>query len=280
MFKIGAFSKIALVSIKTLRYYDRVGLLTPSYTDEATGYRYYTLEQLPHLNKIMALKNLGLSLEQVAKMLDDNITHEEIRGMLRLKVAQIEQLLTEEKGRLFRVESCLRYIEHEGVTPDFETTIKSIPPEHALTIREPAPEMANWGTLIKETHAILRHVGIRETPRCLAVFHGNEYNHDLVDWELAFLTPKAFDAPVTLEDDRQLSPRQLPGYDEMVCTVHEGPYATLNQGYSALGKWVHANGYEINGAGREVYLKLGQAEGTEDPITELQFPVKKYVKQQ
>lgn len=275
MFKIGAFSKIALVSIKTLRHYDRVGLLNPSYTDDATGYRYYTLEQLPRLNKIMALKNLGLSLEQISKMLDDNVTHEEIRGMLRLKVAQIEQLLVEEKGRLFRVESCLRYIEREGETPDFETTIKSIPPEFALTIREPAPEMSNWGGLIKETREALQHIGIREVPRSLAVFHGNEYNHDLVDWELAFLTPKLYDSPVNLEQNRQLVPRQLPGYDEMVCTVHEGPYATLNQGYSALGKWVFDNGYEISGAGREVYLKLGKGQVEEPPITELQFPVRK-----
>lgn len=275
MFKIGAFSKIALVSIKTLRHYDHVGLLNPSYTDEVTGYRYYTLEQLPHLNKIIALKNLGLSLEQVAKMLSDNITHEEIRGMLRLKVAQIEQVLVEEKGRLFRVESCLRYIEQEGETPNFETTIKSIPSEHALTIREPAPEMANWGTLIRETRTALQEMGVRDTPKCLAVFHGNEYNHDWVDWELGFITPKSLIEPIDLEGDRRLTPRQLPSVNEMVCTIHSGPYATLNCGYAALGNWVHENGYEISGAGREVYLKLGKADSTEDPITELQFPVQK-----
>lgn len=66
--KIGDFSRLTFVSVKTLRYYDELGLLRPVRVDEFTGYRYYSADQLPRLNRILALKDLGLSLEEVKKL--------------------------------------------------------------------------------------------------------------------------------------------------------------------------------------------------------------------
>ena len=68
MLKIGEFSKLAQVSIKTLRYYAELGLLTPGWVDRYTGYRYYTLQQLPRLNRILTLKELGFPLEQTLNL--------------------------------------------------------------------------------------------------------------------------------------------------------------------------------------------------------------------
>ncbi len=82
MFRIGEFSRIAQVSGRLLRYYDEIGLLSPNFTDPETGYRYYSAQQLPRLNRILVLKELGLSLEQVARLLDQQTSTEEIRGML------------------------------------------------------------------------------------------------------------------------------------------------------------------------------------------------------
>jgi DNA-binding transcriptional MerR regulator len=111
MFKIGEFSRISQVSAKTLRYYDEIGLLTPARVDRFTGYRYYSADQLPRLNRILALKDLGLSLEQIAALLDDDLPPAEIRGMLRLKRVEIQQHLEEEQARLARVEARLKQIE-------------------------------------------------------------------------------------------------------------------------------------------------------------------------
>ena len=61
MFKIGDFSKLSRVSVKTLRYYDELGLLKPANVDDFTGYRYYVIDQMPRLNRILALKDLGFS---------------------------------------------------------------------------------------------------------------------------------------------------------------------------------------------------------------------------
>ena len=84
MLKVGDFSKIAQVSIRLLRYYDEVGLFHPAYIDPYhcpetkqylyhSGYRYYRVEQLTELNKILALKDLGLTLDQIQRYLRDNL---------------------------------------------------------------------------------------------------------------------------------------------------------------------------------------------------------------
>src|SRR5262245_66460597 len=93
MIKIGEFSKLVQVPVATLRYYDQVGLLKPVEVDRFTGYRYYSASQLPRLHRILALKGLGFSLEQIGAVLDEGLTPEQIRGVLRLRHAQISQEL-------------------------------------------------------------------------------------------------------------------------------------------------------------------------------------------
>lgn len=279
MFKIGEFSKISLVSIKTLRYYDQVGLLKPARIDTSTGYRYYQVEQLPRLNKILALKELGLSLEQIKKLLDDNISTDEIRGMLKLKQAQVEQTIEQEQAKLTLIEAKLNFIDREGKLPDAEVALKAVPDQPALTIHEPAPQMDNWATIITETYAALRGHSVqqvRETPRSFAVFHGNQYDQEMVDWELAFPRNEASGTPVTLDSGRVLKPRVIPGDDQIASIVHRGPYASLAEGYSTLAAWIEENGFTIAGAGREVYLKIGFIESERhDNVTEIQFPVRR-----
>ena len=105
MFRIGEFSKIAQVSGRLLRYYDELGLLKPVRIDRETGYRYYSAKQIPQLNRILALKELGLTLEQIARLLEGQISTDEIRGMLIMRKAQIEQTVREELMRFRYIES-------------------------------------------------------------------------------------------------------------------------------------------------------------------------------
>jgi DNA-binding transcriptional MerR regulator len=135
MFKIGEFSKLSRVSVKTLRYYDDMGLLRPAHVDRFTGYRYYSVEQLPQLNRILALRDLGLSLEQVRQVLQDGLPAEQLRGMLRLKQAELEQHLADEEGRLRRVAARLKQIEQEGDMPTQEVVLKEVPV--AIALRAP-----------------------------------------------------------------------------------------------------------------------------------------------
>ena len=127
MIKIGDFARLAQVSVVTLRHYDEIGLLKPAAVDPFTGYRYYSTAQLPRLNRILALKELGFSLEQIARTLAGGLTPEQLRGMLMLKRAETEQRLAEEQERLSRIEARLKQIETEDRMPEYEVVLKTAP---------------------------------------------------------------------------------------------------------------------------------------------------------
>jgi predicted transcriptional regulator YdeE len=111
MLKIGEFAQEGQVTIKTLHHYAKLGLLKPIWTDRFTGYRYYSREQLSRLNRIMALKDLGFTLEQIGQVLQEEMTLDELRGMLRLKQAELAQHIGEAQARLARIEERLLRIE-------------------------------------------------------------------------------------------------------------------------------------------------------------------------
>ena len=108
MFKIGDFSKLCRVPVSALRYYADIGLLEPAHIDTFSGFRFYTLDQLPRLNRILALKDLGLSLTQIREILHDELSASEIRGMLKLKEHELQQEMEETQARLLRVRSRLQ----------------------------------------------------------------------------------------------------------------------------------------------------------------------------
>ena len=124
MFKIGDFSRLSLVSVKALRYYDELGLLKPARVDEFTGYRYYSASQLTRLNRILAMKDMGMSLEQIALLLDKELTPDQIRGMLRLKQVELRQQLVEGQARLARIEAWLQAFEQEVTMPAYDVVLK------------------------------------------------------------------------------------------------------------------------------------------------------------
>ena len=124
MFRIGEFAQIAQVSGRQLRFYDQLGLLRPAHVDQQTGYRYYTIRQLPRLNSILALKELGLALEQIGPLLEDKISPADLRSMLVLKRAQLERSLHEEEARLRHVESRIAQIDREGTTEGFDVIVE------------------------------------------------------------------------------------------------------------------------------------------------------------
>src|SRR5512138_1202414 len=114
MIKIGDFARLSQVSVVTLRYYDEMDLLKPVKVDASTGYRFYSANQLPRLNRILALKDLGFALEQIRLMLVDGLAHEQLRSMLTLQRREVEKRLADEQERLARIEVRLRQIEMEN----------------------------------------------------------------------------------------------------------------------------------------------------------------------
>src|SRR5438477_463060 len=114
MFSIGDFAKLGRVSVRMLRHYDAIGLLIPAAVDQHSGYRFYTADQFGRLNRLIALKDLGFTLQQVQRILDDKLDVAHLHGMLRLRQAQLEEQMSADAARLAGVAARLRTIEKEG----------------------------------------------------------------------------------------------------------------------------------------------------------------------
>src|SRR5688572_3328315 len=139
MIKIGEFSKLVQVPVPTLRYYDQLGLLKPVEVDRLTGYRYYSARQLPRLHRILALKGLGFSLEQIGAVLAEGLTPEQMRGMLRLRHAQLSRQLVEAQSQLVDVEVRLQQIEREGTVSTYDVILKRVEPRLVASVRAILP---------------------------------------------------------------------------------------------------------------------------------------------
>ncbi|QIN79646.1 MerR family transcriptional regulator [Rubrobacter marinus] len=268
MLRIGEFSRLARVSVKALRLYDRLGLLKPARTDAFSGYRYYSGEQLPRLNAILALKDLGFSLGQVGRLLNEGLSRAQIRAMLELRRGEAERALKAEQERLARVEARLRRMDGEGGVPgSHEVVLKAMGPQRVASVRETLPAYSEVGRLFGELRAYAERHGVRPSA-WVSVWHDEEYRDEDADGEAAFVA----DGP--LPDDGRVRESLLPAVEHMAATVHHGPFDTIGVAYAALLAWIEGNGYRVAGPHREVYLSGGE-QGNPDYVTEIQVPVEK-----
>jgi DNA-binding transcriptional MerR regulator len=275
MIRIGDFSKPSRVSIKTLRYYDEMDLLKPVEVDRFTGYRYYEFDQLPRLNRILALRDLGFSLEEIGQLLRDSLTPEQMRGMLKLRQVEIKQRVQEETERLERVEALLRQIEQEEDMSKYDVVIKKVEPIKVASVRGIVPTPPQQGLLWSELEGYLARQRVRSAAPCFSLYYDDEYKER--DWDIEACEPIEAD----LAETGRVKVRTLPAVETMACTVHHGPFVTLNEAYDAIGKWIDGNGYRICGPSREIYVHVteeghGMVSQTDpETVTEIQFPVEK-----
>ncbi|MEW5871126.1 MAG: helix-turn-helix domain-containing protein [Chloroflexota bacterium] len=181
MIKIGDFSKLCLVSVRMLRYYEEMGLLEPVQVDPSTGYRYYSVEQLPRLNRILALKDLGLSLAQIASLLEEGLPAEQLRGMLRMKQAEIQLQVEEEQARLARVAARLRQIEQEQAAPPYEVILKQVEPQTVASLRRLIPQPQIVSKMFEELFTHLERRGVKPAGPPCAIWHDSEHKEQ--DWD-------------------------------------------------------------------------------------------------
>jgi DNA-binding transcriptional MerR regulator len=177
MLKIGEFSRLSQVTIKTLHHYDELGLIKPAHIDPVTNYRFYDVEQLPRIHRIMALKEMGLSLEQIGLMLKEELPTEQMRGMLRFKQAEIQQEVREAQRQLAIVEFRLRMIEAEINFPELDVVIKKLEAMRFLSlfVEPPSNEKAAMGNMAKTVKALTQAIAdgvIKHTGVVMDVFHG------------------------------------------------------------------------------------------------------------
>ena len=270
MIRIGDFSKLSRVSIKALRYYDEMGLLKPVEVDRFTGYRYYEFDQLPRLYRILALKDLGFSLEEIGHLLTESLPAEQMRGMLKLRRAEIRQQMEAEAERLERVEHWLRQIEQEDSMSKYDVVIKKIEAVKVASIRGVVPTPPDQGSLWGELMDYLNQQKARMIGPPMAIYHDGEFQER--DWDIEVCMPIVDE----MTPDNRLKVYSLPGVEAVACVVHAGPFITIGEAYDAIAKWIDENGYHIVGPWRELNLRSPEPPGNQndpDTLNEIQFPV-------
>lgn len=307
MFSIGDFAQYGRVSARMLRHYDAIGLLRPARTDPVSGYRFYEAAQLARLNRIIALKDLGFSLQQVGAILAEEVSVPELRGMLRLRQAELEAALTAEGARLARVEARLRTIESEGRMSADDVVVKRT---GTVLLAELSGIAASYGPedigpvitpLYAELCRLLEAAGVAPAGPGLAYYEdvpepgegsersagGSEGKDAVVVHAGMVITEEALTkAGATTggtsggTSGRPGAPTAtglgfdvvtLPGLDSAATVVHRGPMSRILPTAQNLAHWIDANGYRSAGYARELYLECPP--DLEKWVTEIQEPV-------
>ncbi len=270
MFSIGDFARHGRVSVRMLRHYDAIGLLLPACVDQATGYRFYRADQLAQLNRIVALKDLGFSLERVRTILGEQVNGEELRGMLRLRQAELTAQIEADTARLRQVETRLRAIEGEGQMPATDVQLKTLP---AARVAELTATAGSYGPdditpVIRPLYADLldrlERAAVAVTGPAIAYYENTPDGSVLVHAGL----PVAADPG----DDHDFAIVDLPAVREAATLVHRGSMDDVMPSYETLARWIDAGGYRATGYAREFYLAAAPDE-CDAWVTELQEPV-------
>lgn len=274
MFRIGDFSRIARVSARLLRFYDEIGLLAPAHADPQTGYRHYTVAQLAQLNRITVLKELGFSLEQIGDMLKSPPDADELRRMLLLRRNDVERTLVQESQRLRHIETRIAQIESEGQLSVDDVIERAEPARRLLSIRRQVASFAEARGLIP----LLRERSRRLLPRShgcqlIVLAHAAQFESDELDVEFGYAVERLDLAPPP--EHAELTLRELPAVPRMAVCVRVGLPEDAHLVTAKIGRFVAANGDELDGPSREVFLQTPDPQRMQEAVVEMQFPVRR-----
>lgn len=271
MFSIGEFARHGRVSVRMLRHYDAIGLLRPACVDPVSGYRFYQASQLAELNRVIALKDLGFTLQQVQAVLEERVSAAELRGMLKLRRAEIHAQIEAETARLARVEARLLTIEDETRVPTDGIVIKRLAP---VRVGELTGEAAGYEPeaitpviqpLYCELWQRMASAGVDAAGPAIA------YYEDTPDGDGAIVVHAAVPVATEAAADHGFSVVDLAQVESVAAIIHHGSMDDVLSTGQALARWIDASGYRSAGYAREVTL-----EWSTDPdqwVTELQQPI-------
>jgi DNA-binding transcriptional MerR regulator/predicted transcriptional regulator YdeE len=271
MFSIGEFARHGRISVRMLRHYDAIGVLVPATVDPVSGYRFYQAGQLSRLNRIIALKDLGFSLRQVQQILDEQVSGAELRGMLKLRRAELSAQIEADTARLSRIEARLQAIEREDVAPGDGVVVKPLPAIRVAELTgtaagyEPAAITPVIQPLYGDLFCRLARAGF--TPTGPAVAYYEDFPHD----EGAITVHAAVHLAAGRDDDHDFSVVDLPEVRCAATVIHHGSMDDVLPAVQALARWIDASGYRSAGYPRE--LTIEHSDDRDKWVTELQEPV-------
>lgn len=268
MFRIGEFSKITQVTIRMLRYYDEVGLLKPAQIDPGTGYRMYSVEQIPILNRIIYLRDSGFNVSEIAITLEKK-DDDSLLKQLDKKYLEIEKTIQAERKKLRKIEIAKKEIVNGKSEMHYNISIKSIPSYEVLSLRRTIPDYYAEGELWQELSAYAVQHQIEISSNTFSVYHDVEYKETNVDVELC--------APVKKKGKStgEIIYRNTEPIPIMACTMVYGTFNNIAGAYLAFAEWLQKNSqYRMSGLTRQIVHRGPWNESNpEKYLIELQIPL-------
>jgi DNA-binding transcriptional MerR regulator len=256
MYGIGTVARLAQVSVRTLRYYDELGLLRPMWADPDTGYRWYAPDQLQRLHRILALRDLGVTLADIGRLLDEGVSAEQLRGILLLRRAEATERLALEAERLARVEARLRQLEEREMA-DYDIVVKGVEAVWAAVLSEEVAGVADiggaHGRLWPRVEAAMEAQSIERAGPSVAVEAPTADPIKPIRLTVAVPIPDG-----SRIDENGVTTAEIPALARVAVTVITGDSAfggpDFNGGWNALRGWAEASGETGTGEFRELYL--------------------------
>ena len=266
MFSIGEFSKMAKISVKTLRYYDEVGLLAPVKVDNWTNYRYYNANQLITVQKIIALKQAGLGLGDILAILNGG------DALALLKKTRTE-LAARSKSLTANITRLDLLIKNRGeIDMKYQAVIKTIPSYTVYYKQGVIKDIRELAKFILDSAAECR--AANPNIKCVKPDYGydsfldDEFKDKNIRVEYAQAVEKAGRETDTIKF------KVIPE-TQAVCVLHKGPYSELGKAYTFAVNYVRDNGYKMTEPPREVYISGCWDDNVDEAnyLTEIQIPV-------
>ncbi|MEW9122213.1 MAG: MerR family transcriptional regulator [Thermotaleaceae bacterium] len=268
MYRIGEFSKMTKTTIKTLRYYDEMGLLKPAFVDAETGYRFYTTKQLVPLHYIIALRQVGVSIEEISLIVSGQSFHEILEKRRREIILEIDS----SKDRLSRIEFILSGKEEESFM-NYGAIIKELPECIVYSKKMTVPNYDAYFEVIpaigEEVKKANPNLKCSVPEYCFIVYLDGEYREKDIHIEFCEAV-EAFGA-----ETGDIKFKKMDSVTA-VSVMHKGSYSELSKAYAYAFKWIEENEYKAIDNPRESYIDgIWNKEDQADWLTELQIPVVK-----
>ena len=267
--KIGVFSKMMQLTVKTLRHYEQKGLLLPSEVDKWTGYRYYSIEQMQRLNTIRHLQRLGFTLDEIKELCEEDEQSPSIE-QLKEKIEETEhqiKMLTERCSQLHQMVNTKKRIKTmdkfsieslpEIIVASHRTTISGYPALGTLCVETIGPEMQRLGCKCS-------YPGY-----CFTIDHNKEYNASNIDIEYCEQVEE-----MTTESEI-IKFKRLEAVPKALCMKHIGPYERFYESFTEAFAYMEEHGYKIAGQVRTSYIDgAWNKDNPEQWLSLIQIPIK------
>ncbi|HLZ52136.1 MAG TPA: MerR family transcriptional regulator [Candidatus Acidoferrum sp.] len=264
MLRISEFARAGKVTIRALRFYDEVGLLSPAHVVPENGYRRYSPAQFAQLNQIQAFKDMGFSLQEIRELLQKRLAPPELRAILEERREVLRKRLRDDADRLERIEARLSGISSECPQSPLVIMLRETPRQLVVSLREKLQSYSQ----VDELFTTLER---RVDPQALCDHRGAIFHRCLAgDGEIDCEAIRFLKYPVSAIQGLKVYESQR---TQVAFTYHYGSEDSIGTTYQSMTGWIAGQGYRLSGAKREIYWEAPQTKGEISDLTEIQFPV-------